>query len=202
MPTGYTADIEKDISFEDFALHCARAFGACASQRDNPKNERPKLMEVDSVYSKWLVEVKEEVETLSAMTPTQRQAYGDKIIKERIDSRQEYFNKKIVLRNKYEAMLEKVKAWNPPTSNHIELKNFMIGQIQQSIDFDCDTRYDLEELTKLSQTTPMKIFTEVLESAKEKVVRYTEEVEKEKVRNAEANSWILDLYKSLNIEYE
>jgi hypothetical protein len=38
MPTGFTADICKgaEVSFEDFAMTCARAFGALYSMRDEP----------------------------------------------------------------------------------------------------------------------------------------------------------------------
>ena len=38
MPTGYTAVIQDnlDISMKDFALVCARAFGACVMMRDEP----------------------------------------------------------------------------------------------------------------------------------------------------------------------
>ena len=47
MPTGYTADIYEgnDVSFRDFALKCARAFGACIEQRDDDANDKPKLIE-------------------------------------------------------------------------------------------------------------------------------------------------------------
>ena len=48
MPSYYTADIcnEKDISFQEFALKCARAFGAFVHMRDEPLNttlSRPTL---------------------------------------------------------------------------------------------------------------------------------------------------------------
>lgn len=202
MPTGYTSDIEHDISFEDFVLQCSRAFGATIMQRDDPMKIRPALREMSTTYVEWLKEAEEEVATLTAMTPTQRKAYGEKIIKEQTDSRQEYFNKKIVLRNKYDAMLQKVVMWNPPSQDHIELKNFMIKQINESIDFDCNTKYDLEDLTRLAQANPMKIFDQELRSAQDKVLRYAEEVQKEKQRVEESNRWILALYESLGIEYE
>lgn len=40
-------------------------------------------------------------------------------------------------RDAYEAMLEKVNAWTPPTPEHAGLHEFMRSQIVQSIDFDC-----------------------------------------------------------------
>ena len=38
MPTGYTLDLYngKDITFEEFVLKCARAFGALIDMRDEP----------------------------------------------------------------------------------------------------------------------------------------------------------------------
>ena len=41
-------------------------------------------------------------------------------------------------RSRYEAMLEKVYAWKPPHDDFIKSKEFMIQQIKQSIEFDCD----------------------------------------------------------------
>ena len=52
MPTGYTEDIYngKDVTFKDFALKCARAFGACVHQRDDDANDPPKLREPNTGY--------------------------------------------------------------------------------------------------------------------------------------------------------
>lgn len=38
MPTGYTANIKNGITFEEFALDCARNFGALIIMRDEPKD--------------------------------------------------------------------------------------------------------------------------------------------------------------------
>ena len=35
-------------------------------------------------------------------------------------------------------MLEKIKKWQPPTSEHVNLRDFMIRQVQESIDSDCE----------------------------------------------------------------
>ena len=45
MATGYTMDIYdgKNVSFEDFCLSCARAFGACILQRDDNTSIKPQL---------------------------------------------------------------------------------------------------------------------------------------------------------------
>lgn len=41
MPTGYTYPVaeEKVDTLAEFALQCARAFGACVTMRDEPSNK-------------------------------------------------------------------------------------------------------------------------------------------------------------------
>lgn len=70
MPTGYTADLYdgKDVSFEGFALNCARAFGALVSLRDEPDAEIPDEFKVDEYYVKKFEEAKEELEKAESMT--------------------------------------------------------------------------------------------------------------------------------------
>ncbi|VTR91619.1 unnamed protein product [Gemmata massiliana] len=38
-------------------------------------------------------------------------------------------------------MLEHVRAWEPPSTDHENLKQFMIDQLRESIDFDCRGEY-------------------------------------------------------------
>jgi hypothetical protein len=41
MPTGYTAKLyDGDQKFQDFAMECARAFGALIEMRDEPMNAK------------------------------------------------------------------------------------------------------------------------------------------------------------------
>ena len=39
MPTGYTDAIKDGITFQQFAMNCARAFGACVTMRDDPSDK-------------------------------------------------------------------------------------------------------------------------------------------------------------------
>lgn len=40
MPTGYTWDIKDEITFEQFIMNCARAFGALVEMRDEPRDKK------------------------------------------------------------------------------------------------------------------------------------------------------------------
>jgi hypothetical protein len=204
MPTGYTANIENDMTFEDYVLGCARAFGATMHQRDDNMNDKPKLRNIESSHHiDALSRAKAEVAKLEAMRGVNdRTAFGKKVIEEEAASNQEYFNKKVSLRNKYEAMLQKAYNWFPPTPDHENLKKFMIEQITQSIDFDCDTKYAMDRLTALSKANPLDKYKEALNRAYKDVEYHETELMKERERNAGANKWISALYDSLGIEYD
>ena len=56
MPTGYTSKIGDDQSFKDFALRCARNFGANILMRDDPMDAEIKKYEVEPYYMNRLTE--------------------------------------------------------------------------------------------------------------------------------------------------
>ena len=86
MPTAYTADIEKDMSFEDFVLRCSRNFGATMHQRDDNMKDKPKLRSDESSYHvDSLSRAKAEVSKLEAMTGVNsRTEYGRRSSKKRL----------------------------------------------------------------------------------------------------------------------
>lgn len=199
MPTGYTANIENGESFENFVLGCARAFGACAHQRDDTMKDKPKLREVSNYYEEKLPEALAELGFLQSLTDTQIDEHGKELRDEEIASIQKSIEEKRALEGKYMAMLDKVSAWNPPTQDHVGLKEFMIKQIKDTIDFDCNTKYYIERLQTAISKNAIDFYNDALQSAEWNVNHYEEELEKEKTRVAESNNWIIELYKSLGI---
>jgi hypothetical protein len=199
MPTGYTANIEKGESFEDFVLGCARAFGACIHQRDDSMKDKPKLREVSSYYEDKLPETLAELGYLQSLTDSQIDEYGKELRDNEIARIQKAIEEKRVLKDKYMAMLDKVGAWNPPTQDHVGLKEFMTKQIVDSINFDCDTKYYIESLQAAITKNAIEFYNDAVESTERSVKFYEGELEKEKTRVAESNNWIIELYKSLGI---
>ena len=199
MPTGYTADIANDISFEEYALRCARAFGAFIHQRDDSLSDGPKLREESNYYQEKVIEAEAELGALQTMTMEQKEATGQELKDAEIEQQQKWFNEKVLLKNKYEAMLAKVNEWTPPTSEHAQLKQFMADQIVQSIDFDCNTAAAIESLRKASEMTPLEYYAKEVKDLEWKVIYYAEEADKEQKRNTEANAWIDALCGSLGV---
>ncbi len=143
MPTGYTHDIKDGISFEKFALNCARAFGACVTLRDEPGGGEiiPEEFTPNDYYLTKIQDDEKKLEAIKQMTAEECTLRSTEEWCKAEENRIFSLSENQQLRVKYEEMLAKVKAWEPPTNDHFELKRFMIDQIESSITFDCIENY-------------------------------------------------------------
>lgn len=195
MPTGYTATLyDGDQDFEDFALDCARAFGALVTLRDSPTVSVPREFEADTSYhDERLAAAKARLRELESMSLDE---VGDAIEEERRKAearRAELVEKRNDLRARYEAMLEAVEWWTPPTADHLGLKKFMAEQLQQAIDFDCgDIGIDLPDEITLEAWVDKE-----RKAALRNVEYHAAEREKEIERAASRTAWIRALRESL-----
>lgn len=141
MPTGYTECVQsgKVTEFSDFALRCARAFGALIELRDEPMDvPLPKAFGASSYHSKELQAAKERLEKLQSMTAAEAERACVKAHEKALRAHHEYEAEKRAQKARYEAMLAKAKEWKPPTKDHDGLKKFMVEQLSESISFDCN----------------------------------------------------------------
>ena len=193
MPTGYTADIYngKDVSFNDFALKCARAFGACIEQRDDDPNDKPKLIEKteDNYHIKKIEKAKK------WKKPTK--AEFDAYVKNQTAYYNEQINKQNKLKSSYQKMLDKANAWTPPTKEHEGLKKFMINQLTESMEFDCSNDYYQRELNNIKQLTYNQYVKDMRDSNKRDIEYHTNALKEDNERVDTRNAWISALYKSL-----
>ena len=199
MPTGYTALIEDGVSFEKFTLRCARAFGALITMRDDPMDANiPEELVVDSYYQERYLEACEELEQLKAMTEKEKTIAAMKDYEASVKTNNAIVAKKKKLLKKYQDMLEKVNAWEPPTPDHEGLKKFMKEQIESSIKWDCDFKYCKDPIA-LSDEEWYKI---QLESAEHDIEYFQKQYEAECERVAGNTKWIQALRKSLTGKVE
>lgn len=147
MSTVYTAEIEKNISFNDFIMGCARAFGALITMRDDPPSAKiPDQFEPSPYHSKRLSEARVELKKLQHMSLAEASAIAIKEFNTTVASHNITIAEENKLREKYSSMLSKVEQWTPPTQDHTELKSFMRKQIQESIEFDCHSTHHSPKL--------------------------------------------------------
>jgi len=195
MPTGYTAAIcEGEVTFRDFLFSCARAFGAFASMRDASLDESIPDQIEPSIWQ--LKRLQESLESLVTMESWSDDTWKEATIADYVKKmrrRQEATEKNTVLLSRYNAMLEKARAWLPPTEEHQGLKDFMIKQLQESIKFDCST--DFSEPRQLSSADYRhKRLTCCLADIEYNAKGYREELDRAKERT----EWIRALKDSLD----
>ena len=192
MPTGYTSDIYngKEVTFKDFALGCARAFGACVMQRDDPADEKPKIMPEESYHTEKLKNLGE------FKKPTE--AEFESYVKETIADYEKIIKEKNELKKRYSDILEKAKNWQPPTKEHERLKAFMIEQLTDSSSFDCCGLDHYEHELKVISAMTYKHYVKKKLAEYNRSIEYHKEYEAKDLFNIkQRNKWIKDLYDSL-----
>ena len=197
MPTGYTYGIleGKIKSFKEFAMLCMKQFGACVHMRDDAMDAPYRPLEVSNYHLKALKECEDELKKLKNKS-------DNIIIKERKDiiiEQIEYCTNRIkeVEKNKLilEEYLSKAHDYYPPTSDYVDIKQFMINQLELTIKHDADTSYYKKEITKLNKELELiidaeKIRKEEIKDIEKDIKYHKEEYQKEVEGVNERNKWV------------
>jgi hypothetical protein len=141
MPTGYTSKIADGtiVKFDDFVLLCARAF--LPMMRERPESVSiPKKFRVSNYHKIQLSKAIERRTQLDSMDNNTVEVQCKRDYDKELSDWEEYEDERIKKENRYNAMLQEVKNWSPPTSEHINIKSFMIEQLTTSRDYDCLVR--------------------------------------------------------------
>lgn len=141
MPTGYTIGIADGTTttFADYAMGCARAFGALVSMRDEPlRVPIPDKLEPSTSYNqKRLNETMAELHELRLMSDADAVAQAVSDFDASMKSRADSEAGRIARLARYNQMLAEAEAWEPPSRDHVEMKAFMVQQLKDSMKFDC-----------------------------------------------------------------
>ena len=196
MATGYTMDIEKGISFKQFAMGCAKAFGACISMRDEPIGKPiPKEFKPTTHHEKRTEEINKELVKVKKMPVVEAGWSADKEYLAKVKSNQQSITKNNKLLERYKAMLVKVEAWEPPSSDHKGLKDFMREQIESSMNFDCNNEYC--EKYKPKVLTGEEWLHQKIQELQKDLSYHQKEDKEEKERTDGRNRWVSQLRESL-----
>lgn len=195
MPSGYTADIGDGSikDFRTFALRCARNFGACIMQRDDPMSDPPKVAEPSDYHLVNKNRAIAELEKLNAMSDEAAATEAQKEFDAKAAERNRVLKEKSEVEQRYKAMLAEVEAWEPPTPDHEGMKKFMRDQLNESIAWDCNTSYYTEPVL----LTPQDWLAARRDNLNHDIEYHTKHYAEEVQRTNERGGWILDLYKSL-----
>lgn len=195
MPTGYTAAVKDGAvtALPEFAMGCARAFGALIMMRDEPADAPIPEFQPSDFNAKALEAAIARQAALKEMDPSACEEAALKAYNAQCTSRASEIRERTADRERYESMLEQVKGWEPPTNDHQRFKAFMVEQLQESIKFDCG-EYPMSELVHL---TGAQWLAGELQHAQRDIdyhkKAHAEEVERTNGRNA----WVKALRESL-----
>ena len=194
MPTGYTADIKDGITFEQYAMNCARAFGALISMRDESSDTPiPEQFKPSDYHEKALKTAKAELKKLESMPLSESVRLAVKYNESKEKQRLKAIAERRSLKEKYQAMLEQVDAWVPPTKDHDDLHAFMRDQIEKSIRFDCSEDY-IQPEKRLSGEAWL---AHSLDVEQNNIEYHAKEHAEEIDRTNSRNSWLQSLRESL-----
>lgn len=197
--TGLTSLVANNdnVTLKQFAMRCARQFGALIDMRDEPLDAPiPERFEVDEYYRKNYERAKADYENFIANPPTDEELekkYNDYVAEETEKAKREN-EKRRILRERYNVMRVKVSKWIPPTPEHENLKSFMIQQLEDSLDWDCDEY----ELNIPNRDEWIETFFSP-DSLRRRMYSRLEDLQKESVRVEERNRWLKSLRESLEI---
>lgn len=144
MPTGYTHKVVDGTltEFADFALECARAFGALIDLRDDSAAPIPTEIKPSTYAQERLDEVTKEYLRLSSLTGEALSAEIAEEYAEEKARRAEYRAKGKETNERLNKMSAAVANWTPPTAAHTRLKEFMLQQLDISRETSCDEEAD------------------------------------------------------------
>ena len=198
MPTGYTASVGdgKITEFRDFAMQCARAFGALVEMRDEPNDAAiPDEIKPSPWYAEATERERVKLAKLEAMTAEEAERAAVAAFDASVEYAKNRRDERNATRQRYEAMLSQVNAWQPPTPEHEEMKRFMREQLTRSIEFDCS------EFTSDRPDAPMagaEWLRTQIEEARKSVAYYEKNYREEVQRAADRNRWVKQLRDSLS----
>jgi uncharacterized coiled-coil protein SlyX len=198
MPTGYTHKVcDGEITeFSDFAMSCARAFGALITMRDDPmdKNVPDEIAPETSYYDMQVAENLKRMGEVQAMTNAEADVAAAAEHAAALASRSKYLADKDEEAARLNAMLMKVRKWHPPTPDHVEMKSFMIDQLTISM----PGSYAPSMPVELDGQTWRK---KTIDDLSETIVRHRQEIAKEVERAAGRTKWLKALRSSLDLSH-
>jgi len=199
MPTGYTADIAKGITFKEYAMGCARAFGALVMMRDEPQDaEIPEKFEVSNYHKENIEKLKLELKELSSLSQLVAEEKAKESYKKHIDYHTEQIAKNKELEGKYKAMLVDVESYMSPSPDHDNFKQFMADQINESIKFDCGGDYHYKQLESVKLLSGEEWILSEQNRIKGSIEYHNKYFQEDLDRTNQRNEWVKKLRDSLD----
>lgn len=198
MPSAFTEKVitGEMTTFQEFAMLCARAMGVSITMRDDPLDKPiPEKFEPENYHLKGIQSAKDKLTSLGKMSLKDANISTEKSFVKEHDSWVEYRNQKRLNGDRCRAMICKVDRWTPPTSEHDEMKKFMLSQLAETLRFDGDE--DMSFFEEPIRMGGQAWLAQQTAQANKDLQYHSEQYAKDIKRNNERNAWIRALRDSL-----
>lgn len=195
--------LDKNQTFEEYALSCARAFGALVTMREDPMDAPiPEELKPDPYYLRAEADATRRLKNLLAMSaPDEKEAYGEKRKSEGLRHLIQQKSARDADVDRCRQMLPAVEKWEPPTVDHQGLKRMMLENLHDALKGENDDYYK-SNISKLKGTPALKFYNDALDQARRDIEYYRAQYEKEVQRMAGSTQWVKSLRESLRPEGE
>jgi len=169
--------------------------GVCVEQRDEPMNALPPKPSATSsgedYHLERLLKSRELLKGVASLSPEEIEEKAEAAYQ----ASRSYFHERQArsLRDKtrYEAMLEQVRSWSPPTSDHSMFKEFMASQIEDSVKNDCGWLDDDQSWSKPPvKRSPEEWHREEIRALVDRSEYHERHLGKAREVHAERNAWL------------
>lgn len=196
---GYTWQlIEKQLSFPDFARLCARAFGALYHTKEEgldvpiPKELEPNAHYLNRLRDAFIQEARLNVRPEEEWNKLFL-SYKASCIQDMETGKKESQAKRDYMKN----ILTQVLNWEIPTEDHKNLKDFMIEQLESSIESVLEDGWYDDQINKYETMTLEEWKEQEYDNLRRNIVFYAEAYSDEVKRVNKCNVWIKELHQSL-----
>ena len=190
--TGYTEKIESGYieTGKEFLILCCRAFGF---DMEHMSKEMPPAISPDPYFKKRVESAEQDLEIALNMTLEEAKVLAEEEYKEMESLYKKSFDESIKTNQKYEEIREEILKWDPPTENHLRLKEFALEQIDRSI----HSLYSLyEDALKNGMRSPSEYRLYHIKMCEERLARVKEMYEEHMESVNERNQWLTDFKNS------
>jgi hypothetical protein len=195
MPTGYTSALYEgqEQSFAEFAMNCARAFGPLVELRDAPDAQIPERFEPSNYARGSFEEARARYAELFHRSRSEWVEVQNADLAQHNAMVRDARRQARERRSRYQGMLHQVRQWQPPTEEHVALRDFMVEQLERSIDVDCSTTFlDLRKPVQVDRYAE-----QATERAWQHCLRAEKAWHEEQRRAEQRTEWVRSLRRSL-----
>lgn len=202
MATRYTEKVSTgaETRAKNFIIQCALGFASFGADEATLKPQT-----VDSSYYSRVSSLKKEIADLEAAGDQELRVVASVALEQQVREDIRLRNLQSDMKKRYERMIGKIEAWAPPTEDHEPFKEFMLKQLQSSLERDCKAPVaNSDEAESHSFQKPDKEEAEAYRQKKlsqlQVTLGYAEEALAEQEETvAKANRWMQHLLASVDL---